>query len=363
MLKIKTFLCLFLLFIIMLSGCERIDVAGLLEPQTLSDTQPLTLMTYNVYVGSSTEDLLSVETLIQAPTEVANVYNNAIASDFPARATAIAKSIKTHQPHLIGLQEISIVRRQTPGDFIAGGTTPAENVVLDYLKVLMDALQAEGLNYKVVAKVQNFDVEMPMFTETGVDDVRLTDYDVILARDDVEVDNATAVNYEDAFTVELLLGLQIIRGYAAVDATIDGITYRVVNTHLESFVQNTRIAQTQQLINSLTDEDKPILLLGDFNTQAPDATAYKMLLDAGYVDLWTTDADKTGYTCCQDSDIKNENSAHYERIDLIFVRNLQDVDFSAMSFTVGDKSADRLPSGLWPSDHAGVVAQIEFTNP
>ena len=360
MLKIKIVLCLFLI-LIALSGCERIEVTDMLQPQTLTDTQPLTLMTYNVYVGSSTEKLLNVESLLQVPTEVANMYNNVVASDFPARATAIAKSIQTHHPHLIGLQEISLIRRQSPGDRIAGGTTPAENVISDFLKILMDALQAEGLNYQVAAHVENFDVEMPMFTDTGIDDVRLTDYDVILARADVQIAEATAVNYEDAFTVEML-GLSVLRGYTAVDATIDGTTYRVVNTHLESFSEADRIAQTQELIDSLANESKPILLLGDFNTPAPDGIAYQMLLEAGYIDVWQTDADQTGATCCQDSDIRNENSAHYERIDLIFVCNLN-VEVSAITHTVGDKSDERLPNGLWPSDHAGVVAQIALSNP
>lgn len=359
MLKIKTFLPLFLLFITLL-GCERADITDLLEPQT--DTQPLTLMTYNVYVGSSTEKLLNVESLLQVPTEVANMYNNAIASDFPARATAIAKSIKTYQPHLIGLQEISTVRRQSPGDRITGGTAPAEDVVLDYLNTLMDALQAEGLNYKVAAHVENFDVEMPMFTDTGIDDVRLTDYDVILARADVAIADAAAANYENAFTVEML-GLKVIRGYTAVDATIHGTTYRVVNTHLESFSEAARVAQTQELIDSLANEPKPIILLGDFNTPAPDATAYQMLLQAGYIDVWQTDSNGIGYTCCQDGNLQNETSAHYERIDLIFVCNLNAEVSTAIAFTIGDTPTDRLPSGIWPSDHAGVVAQIAFSNP
>lgn len=47
------------------------------------------------------------------------------------------------------------------------------------------------------------------------------------------------------------------------------------------------------------------------------------------------------------------------RIDQIFVRNLK-LPVSIMTHTVGDKASDRLVSGLWPSDHAGVVAQIAF---
>jgi hypothetical protein len=44
-----------------------------------------------------------------------------------------------------------------------------------------------------------------------------------------------------------------------------------------------------------------------------------------------------------------------ERIDLILVRNTDGSFFTTM---VGDKPQDKTPSGLWPSDHAGVFASI-----
>ena len=343
-----------------LSGCERVT-PPMLPEGSAPEMQPLTVMTYNVYLGSSVNPVLSVENLLQVPTAVANVYNNIQVSDFPGRATAIAASIKADQPHLIGLQEIALIRRQSPGDRIAGGTLPATEVVIDYLEILMDALDAEGLDYHVAAKVENVDVEMPMFTETGVDDVRLTDYDVILARGDVQTAAATAGTYNNAVTVEMLQ-LSVPRGYVAVDASVAGRTYRVVNTHLEAFDEAVRVAQTQQLIDSLADETLPIILLGDFNTAAPDGTAYQMLLAAEYIDVWQPDADAMGNTCCQVGDLRNEMSAHRKRIDLIFVRN-HEGEVSAITHTVGDKPSDRLPSGVWPSDHAGVVAVIDFSIP
>ena len=355
-LKIVSFLFL-ILFVV--SGCEKITDKVILPPKTTpTETQPLTVMTYNVYVGSSVEPLLSVENLGQVPGEVATVYNNVMASDFPGRAKAIAKTIQTHQPHIIGLQEMSLIRRQSPGDLIAGGTVSAEEVVLDYLQILMAALQAEGLNYQVAAQVENIDVEMPLFTDAGIDDVRLTDYDVILARSDVEISRPMSANYESALTIEML-GLVVKRGYAAVDATVAGVTYRVVNTHLEAFIEASRVAQTQELVDILSGETMPIILLGDFNTQAPDGTAYQMLLLAGYVDVWQMDTEGTGFTCCQDKELQNAESALYERIDQIFLRNLQ-LPTSVVTHTVGDKPTDRLASGLWPSDHAGVVAQFTF---
>lgn len=107
--KLKCVL-LFIVLLVIVSGCEKITETVLFPPDT-SETEPLTVMTYNVYVGASTVDLLSVENLLQLPQEVANMYDNIMESDFSSRAVANAKSVKTYQPHLIGLQEISRIYR------------------------------------------------------------------------------------------------------------------------------------------------------------------------------------------------------------------------------------------------------------
>ena len=326
-----------------------------------TDMEPLTVMTYNVYVGGSASSVLSVDNLLEVPAAVGNMYNSVVASDFPGRAVGIAKSIKAYQPHLIGLQEVSLIRTQSPGDRIAGGTVPAEEVAIDFLQILMHVLQAEGLNYQVAAKVENIDIEMPMFTDTGVVDVRLTDFDVILARDDVATSRPIDANFTNTLSFKTL-GIEIPRGYSAVDATVDGVTYRFVNTHLEAFAEENRVAQTEELVAILSNETLPIILLGDFNTRATDGTAYQILLSAGYVDIWQMDSEGTGNTCCQDNDLLNEVSDHSIRIDQIFVRNLE-LPGSIMTHTVGDTPSDRLPSGLWPSDHAGVVAHLAFPSP
>ena len=342
--------------LITVSGCERISDTVMMTPDP-TEVQPLTVMTYNVYVGSSADPILGVENLLQVPIEVAKMYNNVMASDFPSRAQGIVKSIKTHHPHIIGLQEISLIRRQSPGDFLPDNPTLAEEVVMDYLQIFMDALQAEGLNYKVAAQVENIDIEMPMLAETGFDDIRLTDYDVILARDDVEIARPVNANYTNALEIEDL-GLIVNRGYTAVDATIEGATYRILNTHLETVSEEVRVAQIHEIIDLFSNESLPIILLGDFNTRATEGTGYQTLLSAGYVDVWQMDSEGNGNTCCQDADLLNEISDLTVRIDQIFVRNLEPT--SVETHTVGDKPADKTASGLWPSNHAGVVAQFEF---
>ena len=84
----------------------------------------------------------------------------------------------------------------------------------------------------------------------------------------------TQLNYTAILSLEELF-ISVARGYVAVDATVAGITYRVVNTHLEALEESSvmatvRVAQTEELVASLRDETLPILLLGDFNTVAPD---------------------------------------------------------------------------------------------
>ena len=345
-----------LIILALLSGCEKITDTVTAPPVDAPEEEQLSVMTYNVYVGASADPLLATTNLLQVPTEVANMYNGVIASDFPARAVSIAKSIKSAQPHLVGLQEVSLVRRQSPGDRITGGEVQAEEVVLDFLEILMDALQAEGLNYQVAAKVENIDIEMPMFTDTGIDDARLTDFDVILARSDVVVSRVESANFVNVLSIETLL-LEVPRGYVAIDATVGGVTYRLVNTHLEAFGEAIRVAQAQELITLLQDETLPIILLGDFNTAAPDGTAYQMLLSAGYVDVWQMEAGVIGNTCCQAAGLGNAESGLSYRIDQVFVRNYE-LAGPVVTHTIGDKSPDLLPSGIWPSDHAGVVAHL-----
>jgi len=350
---------MFLLFVLLITmiGCEKITDT-VIQPPDMSDPEPLKVMTYNVYVGSSAEPLLSVENLAQVPGEVAKMYNNVIAADFPSRAAGIAKIIGAHKPHVIGLQEISLIRTQNPGDFLPDNPTLAEEVLMDYLQILMNALQSEGLSYQVAAQVENLDIEMPMILDSTFVDVRLTDYDVILARSDVDISRSTSANYNNALTIDML-GLEVQRGYAAVDATVSGVTYRVVNTHLESFTEVNRVAQTQELVDILSDETLPIIMLGDFNTRATDGTGYNIILSSGYVDLWQPDSEGSGNTCCQDGDILNAVSDLTVRIDQIFARNFQP-QYTVVTQTVGDKAEDRLDSGLWPSDHAGVLAAITF---
>jgi hypothetical protein len=51
----------------------------------------------------------------------------------------------------------------------------------------------------------------------------------------------------------------------------------------------------------------------------------------------------------------NARSQLSHRIDLIMLRGAFTVEDISL---IGNKPSDRTPSGLWPSDHAGIVATL-----
>ena len=213
-----------------------------------------------------------------------------------------------------------------------------------------------------------------------LDDVRVTDRDVILARGDVGISNETEMRYGDFYLA--IFVFPVYRGYAAVDATIGNETFRFVSTHLEVrgpeslFGGQAQFKQAQELIDVLEGEELPIILVGDFNS-APDEGSddtYNRITgtdpgEGGFVDLWTRGLHgrwNTGVTCCQDEFLLNSPSELYERVDHVFLRNgLRNMPHglygAAVVDIIGDKEKDKTVSGLWPSDHAGVVATMFVT--
>lgn len=319
----------------------------------------IAVMTRNMYVGANVDPIIAATDPNQIPLLVAQAFQQLLQTNYPLRAKLIAAEIAASQPHLVGLQEVSLIRIQSPGDLVIGGTTPATAVVVDFLPILLAELQARGLDYRVAAMVQNTDVEVPMVTSPTptFDDVRLTDFDVLLARGDVPTGNAVEQNYAVALPVP---GTAIVvrRGFVAVDADVGGTTYRVVNTHLESAVELVRQAQAGELLQYLGAETRPIVALGDFNSDAETAgPTYQLLTGSGLADAWRSrvGGPTQRLTCCHAADLSNSLATLDQRIDLVLTRNLP--SGPVFADVVGDDPAERA-GGLWASDHAGVVARL-----
>jgi endonuclease/exonuclease/phosphatase family metal-dependent hydrolase len=108
-----------------------------------------------------------------------------------------------------------------------------------------------------------------------------------------------------------------------------------------------------------------VILAGDFNNGPANVplapyfipTAYQQLSGA-FSDTWNLRPGKPqGFTCCQAADLLNDPSSLDERIDIVFALPAP----SAVKANVMDaESTDKTLSGLWPSDHASVIAELTY---
>ncbi|MEX2186617.1 MAG: endonuclease/exonuclease/phosphatase family protein [Pirellulales bacterium] len=354
-----------------MAGLRFVVVLGVASIATIGSggrlaVAQVTVMTQNLYVGFDIERFaVDVEA---NPLDILNLttaaYNDVLATDFPSRAAAIAREVEATRPALIGLQEVSLFRSDPFDGF---GAPHATTVEIDFLQLTIDALAARGLSYAAVATIENADAEFPRvvgldaMNEPIVEDIRLTDRDVILARTDLpaaalSVSNPQAANFANAAS---LLGVDLPRGWVSVDVQAGGLDFRLVSTHLDND-PTLQLAQAGELFGPGSASDTPldVVLIGDFNSPA-DGTGtptYGQLLASGFTDAWTTThGDDAGYTWGHDADLLNATSTFTERIDLVL---LGDGLAASHVDIVGEELADRTPEGLWPSDHAGVVATI-----
>ncbi len=328
----------------------------------------VTVMTRNVYNGVD-DKLTAVATatsLGDLYAKVAAVYQAYFTRNFPERAAALALEIEAKRPDLIGLQEAVLVRTDFPPD---GPATPATTVALDYIQILLNALALRGLHYEVVVQSINFDAELP--SALGFD-VRHTDREVILARadlktSDLKLSNAQGGNFVTNCTIPspIVGPITFRRGWVAVDVKIRGKSFRFISTHLDvaclPFTSAIQQAQAAEVLSGPAATGLPVVLVGDFNSPS-DGTGvtYNNLIAAGFADAALAGGVGSVPTCCQDADLLNAASILNSRIDFVLFRGAFTVRGADV---IGDTPADRTPSGLWPSDHAGVAATLELPHP
>jgi hypothetical protein len=329
------------------------------------------VLTRNMYLGADLTPLLQAPSPQAVPFVAGEVWGRIVASNPPARAGGMADEIAATAPDLIGLQEAVLYQVQSPGDAVGGGTTPATEVAYDFVQLLLDSLAAKGLSYVVAAEGVGTAVEVPVFTGTGFDDVRFTDREVILARADVAIENPQSGVFAARITMPIGGGggplLHQVRGWASIDATVRGHAFRFLSTHLE--VQGAapiQEAQAAELLSIANTSPLPVVLAGDINSAADGSqtTSYAQIIASGFEDVWHKGS--PGYTCCHAEDLLNSGAHLDQRIDIIFLRGFRTTSHGSIGAQVrliGDHSSDRLASGLWPSDHAGVIASLRLTPP
>ncbi len=325
----------------------------------------LRVMTYNVNEGT---DYIEVQ---QALGELPFLYAvgqtiaQIRANEPRERMKAIAHQIVDASPALVSLQEVD---RISSGVFNpATGACGPMTLEFDMLQDLLDALGAQGAHYTVAVQQQQYAIPpLPgLLPSSGFFCASLVNTVVILARTDLkssrfEWSNPRSANYENRLIFPTPIGLlPLPRAWVSVDATFNGKGFRFIGTHLESVDSTLRRLQGMELRSGPASTTMPVVIAMDSNAQAaplPLDAAYVDFIGAGYGDAWVASAPPAaGFTCCQAQLSNNVVSQLTQRIDLILTHGpitTQRIEL------FGADPADKTPAGSWPSDHAGVAAQL-----
>ena len=331
----------------------------------------LTVMTRNLYLGSSLGPALEAKTAEEFVAAVARIYATVQYTNFPQRADAIADEVEETEPDLIGLQEVT--------KWTTGGLNPPPGY--DFLAILEGELEARGLDYSVASIAHNANIgPAPLVSETCpvvsgqfTCSVQLEDRDVILVNDDtpgLTWSNPQSGRYVAQQTIVSPVGpLSFDRGWASIEAKLKGLPFRFVNTHLET--EDSPLVQQAQAAEFLAGPGKggTIVATGDFNSASDGSTttSYALLTAPGkFRDAWDEDELGPGSTCCQESNtpplapgaLNNPVSTLKTRIDLILSRGAARSEGDEAEL-VGDTPFQATPP-FWPSDHAGVVSTLHL---
>ena len=322
----------------------------------------LPVMTYNMYLGTDFTEIFSVQSNEELFAEVAEAYGDVQTGNPEERISAIADQIEAAGPTLVGLQEVALWRT---GD--AFDPSPAANVSFDFLQMLLDELSERGLHYRAAAVQTGFDAELPGIGPNIFADVRYTDRDVILVRSDLKVsqlkiESSQSGTFNTLLTLPVFFGnITIQRGWTSLDAKMRGQTYRFINAHTEAFHPGVEYAQAGELLAGPANTNLPVILAGDLNTDAENSGAsYTLFLSQGLADTWElTRPNDPGYTWPLFIESPSIFTSPTQRLDLILIRGA--ITTSGSDVVGEDPVNDITPSGLRPSDHAGVTASLVLT--
>jgi endonuclease/exonuclease/phosphatase family metal-dependent hydrolase len=337
----------------LLAAVGLVAVALGLAAPAQAGTRQLKVATYNIYLGADLAPLALAQTPQELVARAGIAYDQVVATDFPSRARAISRLVRNERPEVIGLQEVALWKK--------GPLRGPLHTTYDFLDILLRELGNAGLHYRAAAVDNTGTITLPI---SATERVSFTNRDVILVEDGLPVTNAQSHLYVAKFSFTTPFGVTFTfpRGWSAVDVALKGkpARVRVATTHLQPGALLIRNAQAQELYAALAQSPYPVTALGDFNALPIEPIGpYSTFTTGGYDDAWRTiHGPGGGFTAIQDPDLRNLPSKLSARIDYVFY---QPAHLSAVSaHLIGDKARDRTPTGLWPSDHAGLVVGLRL---
>jgi endonuclease/exonuclease/phosphatase family metal-dependent hydrolase len=339
-------------------------LAGWLVAADRADT--VRIMTQNMdggtdhgYVIAAAFGMLGPMTVREA---VDLTFSGIQASNLEQRATLLAQKIALKAPDIVALQEATLWQADLPSG----------SVTYDQLALLLAALKRIGSPYEILAVNQVNDLTLPGSQLLALREV---ERDALLVRAGAA---PPAIHFSDVHTRIYAASFSFITPVATfhvasgwISATVHTANRHFVlaATHLQSNMPgvpqatDVQVAQAQELLHDLRNTVVPVVICGDFNSDAngtpgvPDASPTAQLIQlAGYADSWNLvnagDPGNTWPAYLEDQfPIAFPAWTPLERIDLLFSRGMEVV--AAVQVMA--------PSGAEPpfaSDHAGLLVAL-----
>jgi len=355
------------------------------------------VMTRNLFLGADLGPALRANNFHDFIEANGQILREVDQTNFPVRAQGLAREIARKKPDFVGLQEVAWWRfNPEPRVGYAQGSDPnaqftATTTRYDFLQLLLNELEAQGMDYEVAVEKVEFDFEAPADYNdvdndapagmgggdaendegpNSFDDAdeqgRLTMRDVILVRDKkgVKFKNPRSGTYSNLFTPNVSgIDIPVTRGWTAVDASVTKgkrkkkrtARFDFVNTHLEAFGDpSIRAQQAQELVNGPASGRK-VVLLGDFNSNVPgvqpgDEQAFQVLRGAGFKRRSTQNPP----SCCVPSVITGPASEFDHVVDHILANHRK------IKRVRSEVTGLEPVNGYFNSDHAGVFSKLKF---
>jgi hypothetical protein len=239
------------------------------------------------------------------------------------------------------------------------------------LPELMDALTNLGGHYQIAVQAQNWAIPpMPgVILPNNYLCVQVVDHIATLARTDIasklQWGNPQFKQFDHILIFQSPLGdVPFARSWMSFDVTFNKKDFRFIGTHLDSVNADIREQQVEEIRLGPANTSLPVIVGMDSNAQAysfPQDPTYVDFMAAGFQDAWSEAMPGyLGLSCCQEPFLDNSQSELYQRVDLILT--LGNVEGQRAAVLGADQSS-KTPAGVWPSDHAGVAAQLNVIKP
>jgi len=241
----------------------------------------LDVQTYNLDLGADLTPLFLATDIPSLHKAAAQVYADVEASKPAERMQAVARIIAKQRPDVVGLQEVATWQL---APYLTFGGYPMAvgpyQTTYDFLGLLLNDLAALGVGYQALSSDVTFDsavavpIAIPISETTAA---RYIDRNVVLVSDGLTrhaaVGNPQDANYQAKFKVSLLgVPVSVGRGWASIDITQRGRTFRFFDTHLEAYgttalKDDIRNPQAVELAATVTSSPYPTITVGDLNAR------------------------------------------------------------------------------------------------